>query len=300
MSATLQAEASPSQTSVVKRTLCVHIAGSLANLALAGPQAAMWKPVSGKETAIFCPTLEADMDPAEQVNSIRNGLIRSLTLKEAHSTFPCALGVSVSCIPATEVTDLGERYAYTVLPTSTISSPQVVYACDASIQQNTEWRQRYGSWNRTNLETEGVIPVPNQPFVFVHMNHPAVGVLRFNSELIGCDIDKQPRIDQQYYKVTRQVLNECCKTLRAKVLSNVHTQDMNMFSIQLHRLNAETWDEIGDGTVALQGFRVKAKWSPEEEAREKEHHLKQFLTNNYQYIARLEVEYEVPNAAVAA
>ena len=48
---------------VIERTLCVQISGSLANLALAGPQAAMWKPVTGKEPDIFCPSMSADMDP---------------------------------------------------------------------------------------------------------------------------------------------------------------------------------------------------------------------------------------------
>ena len=77
----------------MKRTLCVHVVGSLSNLALAGPQAAMWKAVPGKETEIFCPSLESGMNPDEQVDLIRNGLIRSVTVKEAQSTFPCPLGV---------------------------------------------------------------------------------------------------------------------------------------------------------------------------------------------------------------
>lgn len=287
------------QNTIVKRTLCVQINGSLGNLALAGPQAAMWKAVPGKETELFCPSLESGMNADEQVDLIRNGLIRSLTLKEAQSTFPCAMGVTISCIPSNEVTDLGDRYAYTVLPKSVISSPQVIYSCDSSIQENAAWRQQYGKWNKQNLEKEGVIDVPNQPFYFVHMSHPAIGLLRHNADMIGCDIEKQPMVDKQWFKISRQVMGECCKTLRTSVLSKVHTQDMNMFSLQLHRLNAESWDDLGDGTVSLQGFNEKAKWTDDEKEKNKEHHLRQFVTNKYQYIARLEVEYEVPSVAIA-
>ena len=290
---------SASQNTIVKRTLHVNIGGSLANLALAGPQAAMWKPIAGKETELFCPSLESGMNPEEQVDLIRNGLIRSVTLKEAQSTFPCSLGVTISCVPPNEVTDLGDRYAYTVLPGSTISSPQLIYTCDSSTQENAAWRQQYGKWNKQNLEKEGVIDIPNQPFYFVHMNHPVIGLLRHNQDMITCDVDKMPMVDKQWFKLSRQVLNECCKTLRQQVLSKVHTQDMNMFSLQLHRLNAETWDDLGDGTVSLQGFKVKAKWTPEEFEANKEHHLRQFVTNSYQYMARLEIEYEVPNMALA-
>jgi hypothetical protein len=256
--------------------------------------------VAGKETELFCPSLESGMNPEEQVDIIRNGLIRSLVVKESQSTFPCGLGVTISCVPSNEVTDLGDRYAYTVLPSSTINSPQQVYTCESSIQENAAWRQQYGKWNKQNLEKEGVIELPNQPFNFVHMNHPVIGLLRHNQDMIGCDIEKQPMLDKQWFKLSRTVMSECCKTLRTQVLSKVQTQDMNMFSLQLHRLGAETWDDLGDGTVALQGFTEKAKWTPEEVEMNKEHHIRQFMTKKYQYMARLEIEYEVPSVALAA
>jgi hypothetical protein len=288
------------QNILVKRTLSVHITGTLANLALAGPQAAMWKPLPGRETELFCPSLSSDADPAEQTNSIRNGLIRSMTIVEQHSTFPCTLGVSVSCIPPSEVTDMGDKYAYTVLPNSRISSPQAVYVSDASIQENLAWRQQYSKWNRSNLETEGIIDVPGQPYQFVHMDHPAIGLLRHNQEMIGCDVDKMTMIDGRFFKLSRQIIASCCNTVRTQILSKMMTQDMNMFSMQLHRVGAEAWDDFGDGTTALEGFRVKSKWTPEEHEREKEHHLRQFVTTPYHYIARLQIEYEVPPAGPAA
>jgi len=260
----------------------------------------MWKPIAGKETEMFCPTLESGMNPEEQVDLIRNGLIKSVTLKEAQSTFPCALGVTISCVPPNEVTDLGDRYAYCVLPKSTLSSPQVIYTGDSCMPENATWRQQYSKWNKANLEQEGVIPIPNQPFLFVHQTHPAIGMLRYNTDLIGCDVDKMPKMDGQWYKLTRQVMNTCCNALRTQVLNKVQTQDMNMFSLQLHRLNAETWDDLADGTVALQDFKIKAKWTPEECEAEKKHHLEQFMKTKYQYIARLEIEYEVPSPAAAA
>jgi len=134
--------------------------------------------------------------------------------------------------------------------------------------------------------------------VFVHMGHPVIGLLRHNADLIGCDIDKQAKIDGQYYKVTRQVLATCCDTLRKSVLSKMQTHDLNLFSLQLHRLNAAGWDDFGD--AALQDFQAKAKWTEAELEAQKEHHLRQFVTTPYRYTARLQIEYEVPSAAGAA
>lgn len=299
----LQAQApgdGPGANLRVKRTLCVHISGSPANLALAGPQAAMWKPASGKETVVFCPSLSGDMDPAQMVDSNRNGVIRSVTVLEQESTFPFTLGVSISCVTPAEVTDLGESYAYTVLPRSNLAAPQRVYECDPAEHENAVWRQNYARWNSHNLEKEGVMDAVDQPFVFVHMNHPAIGLLRHNEDMIGCQIDKRPKIADQYYQLSRQVLATCCHTLRKSVLSKMQTQDLNMFSLQLHRIGATAWDDLGDGSVCLQEFQPKAKWSESQLETEKEHHLRQFVTKQYHYIARLQVEYDVPAAAAAA
>ena len=278
----------------LKRTLYVNITGSLANLAMAGPQAAIWRPVSGKEGAVFAPHLSSEVDPVACTNSLRSAHIFHATLHEHYSTFPVAMGVSISCIPPNEITDLGDKYAYTVVPLSRVATPHQFYQQSGSDDETTAWRETYSQWNPTNLETEGVMEVNNQPFVFVNMRHPVVGLLRHNADLIGCHIDSQPVIDGEWYKLTRQVLSTCCSTLRQKVLSKVLTHDLNMFSLQLHRLDANAWDDLGDGSVPLQSFVTNPTWSPDELDLHKEHHLRQFVTTPYQYVARIELEYKVP------
>ena len=156
-------------------------------------------------------------------------------------------------------------------------------------------------YNESNLESQGVMDVVGHPYVFLHEEHPAIGLLRHNEEMIGCDIDKQPRMEKVWIKVSRQVLNTCCQTLRQKVLAKMAPiKDMNMFSIQLHRLNADGWDDLGNGVEALSGFSPKLEWTAEQHDDYKKTYLKQFVTTPYQYIARLEVEYEIPCAAKAA
>jgi hypothetical protein len=292
------AAAGAGQTKTLRRTLCVHISGSPSNLSLAGPQAAMWKAASGKETQLFSPTLECDGDGRDTVNEQRNGKLSRISVEGYTSTFPFTLGVTLSCVQPMEVTDLGERFAYTVLPMSSSTVPQAVYTQETGTQENAVWQASYSQWNSSNLETEGVMDTTNQPYVFVHMSHPAIGILKYNAAMIGCDIEKQPKFDGQYYKITRQVMNTCCQALRTQVLGKMKREDLTMFSMQLHRLNAPGWDHL-DNATCLQGFKPKAKWTPEELAREKQHHLMQFMTTEYHYIARLLVEYEIPAGAPA-
>ena len=163
---------------VVKRILHVKISGSLANMTLAGPQAAVWKPLSGKESEVLKPYIGAEVESAEAVNRLRTGTVRKVTLMEHNSSFPVPIGISMNCITPWETTEMGENYAYTVLPKSTLSTPQVVFEADTNEQDSASWKQMYSQYNAANLETEGVMDAPNQPWLFVNKNHPAIGLLQ--------------------------------------------------------------------------------------------------------------------------
>ena len=144
-----------------------------------------------------------------------------------------------------------------------------------------QWRKDFPKWTSANLETEGVLNVENNPWVFVHQDHPVIALLRHNATLIGCKIDDQPKIDLEWFKVTRQVLNACCQTIRTKVLSKVTSNDLNLLQIQIKRINAENWDDMNDLNAALTINTV----DPAD--------AHKFLTTPFNYMARVQIKYEL-------
>jgi hypothetical protein len=190
------------------------------------------------------------------------------------------------------VTSVGEKWAYTVLPNATLSSPQVVFEWDGKTQDNSMWQQMYPEWNTTNLESHQVMDVPNQPFLFVHMNHPVIGLLRFNKSMIGCDIDTQPKLEKEYFKISRQVMSTCCQTIREEILDNMQTRDMTMFTLQIKPMSNAEWNELNGR--ALYGFKMDHSLTDEQQQARKAAHIKEYMTKQYEYIARLAVEYELP------
>jgi hypothetical protein len=277
---------------MVTRTISIQITGSLANFAMAGTQAAVWKPVDGKQAMVFgC--LGENMDSTLATNQLRTALIHEMKVLEHKSTFPITVGVKINCIPASEFTDLGEGFAYTILPHSVINTPHTIYTCDERMENGQSWRNEYPKWNSTNLETEGVMDVANCPYVFVHQDHPIIALLRSNSALIGCNIDEQPKIDNEWFKVTRQVLAACCQTLRQKVLSKIASNDLNTLQVQLVRPNAEGWDDVTDANLPLQDFVPNPTWTPEAVDQAKRMHVERFLALPFSYHARIQLKYEV-------
>jgi hypothetical protein len=277
MTAVAPGETGVPQGTIQTRTLYVNVTGSLANLSMGGPSAGTWRLVDGKQIGVF--GMGSEMDSQVATNQLRTALIHELKLLQDRSTFPVPLGVTINCVPAQEMTDLGEKFAYTVLPGVTNTVSQTIYQCDTSSEEGLQWRKDYPKWTAENLESEGVLHVDNNPWVFVHETHPVVALLRHNAGLIGCKIDDQPKIDQEWYKVTRQVLSACCQTLRSKVLSKVTSHDLNLFQVQIKRLNAENWDDMNDlGAVAQCLTKEDAS---------------SFISTPYSYMARLQIKYEI-------
>ena len=267
------------QGTILTRTLYVNVTGSLANLSMAGPSGGSWRLVDGKQIGVF--GLGSEVDSQVATNQLRTALIHELKILQDRSTFPVPLGVTINCVPAHEMTDVGDRFAYTVLPGTQNSVAQTIYQCDTGSEEGLQWRKDYPKWTAANLETEGVLHVDNNPWVFVHETHPVVALLRHNAGLIGCKIDEQPKIDQEWYKVTRQVLSACCQTLRTKVLSKVTSHDLNLFQVQIKRLNAETWDDMND----LAAAQCTSSLSKEQAS--------DFITTPYSYMARMQIKYEI-------
>ena len=67
-----------------------------------------------------------------------------------------------------------------------------------------------------------------------------------------------------------------------------------MFNVQLHRLDANAWDDLGNGALALQNFSPNPEHSADLTAKLRENHLRQFVSKENMYVARLELEYKVP------
>ena len=184
------------QGSVLTRSVMVNITGSLANLAMQGTQAGVWRPVEGMQLRVF--GLGTDADAQIATNQLRTALIHEVKLLEHRSTFPVPMGVNVECVPANEKTDMGDGYAYTVIPHSVISAPHVLYQCDVGAEEGNQWRKEFPKYTAANIDSEGILEVQGCPYVFVHQDHPVITLLRHNSNLIGCNIDEQPKIDNEW------------------------------------------------------------------------------------------------------
>lgn len=228
----------------ITRRLNSTISGTLSNFFAEGQGAASWRPVDNRAVFVFGHNTDGDMNNA--VNSLKNAYILNCKVLEVKSTLPVPVGVTINCIPSNELTDTGEKYAFTTLPMSYNNTPHVLFEADVSNLDNQEWRSMYREYNADNLNSHNVLPVNGMPYVFVHETHPVIALLRANTEVIGTKVDEASKIDGEWFKVGKQVLDTCCKTLQSRVLTKINCQDLNQFQLQLKRLDAKEWTDVGE------------------------------------------------------
>lgn len=270
----------------IRRRVHISINGTMANFSKQGELGATWKPREGKQAAVFGlhDAFDNSLDHATATNALKGAVIKKATVLEYKSTFPVPLGVSVSCLNPDEATDTGERYVMTALPMTTNTNQLVIHESDSSSNESLEWRNKYPEYNDSNLESEGVITLDKRAYMFVHKDHPVIEMLRCNKDVLSANIDDQPLVDGQFYKITTQVMKTMCNTLRTKVLSKVSTRDLNTFQVQLHRMNGKAWDRIGKDEFGETVGKM------DKEAAEE---IEKLLQKHCSFTARLELEYEM-------
>jgi hypothetical protein len=111
-----------------------------------------------------------------------------------------------------------------------------LYEASEDCSKAAQWRQRFPDYNAANLETQGVLDIKNCPYTFVNHNHPVISLLKTNPEKLSGNLETYGQVDNEWYKVTRDVMSNAVQTLRTKVLTMVPTQNLGTFSLQLHRL----------------------------------------------------------------
>ena len=175
---------------------------------------------------------------------LANSVLHRMTVLGTKNDFPLNLGVTMACVPSEETAKIDHKYALITIASTHQPNPTVVFEAEASSNEDLTWRNKFSTYNSANLDSEGVLQVAGQPYLFVSQSYPVIELLRDNAEHLNTDILQQPLIDGEQYKLTKQVMGTCCATLRTKLLNKVSTCDLNNFSVQIHSLGNKDWNNL--------------------------------------------------------
>ena len=114
--------------------------------------------------------------------------------------------------------------------------------------------------------------------------------------VLGVDINEVPKMDGEWYKLATPLMNSCCDTIKSKILNKFSTTetDLGALCVQLHRLGEVPWNQADKADV-LRSFQSDATWAPERLKDDLRSHEARFLQTPATFMARVQLEYEIPN-----
>lgn len=66
-------------------------------------------------------------------------------------------------------------------------------------------------------------------------------------------------MDGQWLKITRNLFDSSCDTIKSRILKNMDTVNLNEISVQLHRMGGQDWAQINTAD-ALMSFQPDPSW----------------------------------------
>lgn len=70
-------------------------------------------------------------------------------------------------------------------------------------------------------------------------------------------------MDGQWLKITRNLFDSSCDTIRTRILKNMDTVNLNDISVQLHRMGGQDWAQVNTAE-ALMSFTPDPTWTQQQ------------------------------------
>lgn len=212
----------------ITKSLVVSFRGSLNDLA-SDPDYATWK-ISNAQ--IF--DMEQVVDDEESVKKLENAILIAARIKKIQSTYPCELIIDIKDIKAKKY-DLrdGTKANYVVYPNEVnINLDEVLLAPSKTL--NSDYLINHRKYTPNRLLAD-VISFPNKACSWVPKKHPVIQMIHDNAEALQMSLSRRDLVNNEFYIVPNDILDECMKRLREELHEKVPLTDLKNFSVTIAR-----------------------------------------------------------------
>ena len=98
---------------------------------------------------------------------------------------------------------------------------------------NNRFIEQYGGYTIDKL-WEGIVPFPNKDFFYVESSHIILKVIKNNWEMLGCPIEQERKRENEYVKVSKNVVNNVIKQLYEQVICQIPYTSFDAFQARFH------------------------------------------------------------------
>lgn len=196
-------------------------------------------------TDIFRPSYDMDKLDEEQKETMSKldfskGIVTGMKLKSVYSNVgePVSVGVNLfqnnpqivnneGWLFTETATDMGRTHAcnvdgyvnlVNVLPYEKARPDTKIYSPENLL--NNRFIEQYGGYTLDKL-WDGIVPFKGKDYMYVEANHIILSIIQKNWELLGINADAEVKRENQYVKVSKNVVNSVIKQLYEQVIMQI-------------------------------------------------------------------------------
>jgi len=301
-SSELHQRASSSEKGITRHVL-VHITGNRATWEHMGMHGALWRVNSERAGVIFGCDGQNPSDPALN-DKLSRAMIRSVTVLESNTNIDEIVSIQVDGLPPKEFTSNGDGASFFLTGEGKVSQPQEIFNMSGNTELGLAWMKQYPTYTSINLEEEGVMKLPGASYYFVHIEHPAVHMLKANETELGVHISVEScvpgRLD--WYQVDTEAFTYCVKMLRENVLQNTpSTFNLSGLTVRISKPDGQRWLQLGPHLVdSLVSDEVRETNDSDLIAEARRQGVQRYIDKPLFVTLRLAFEYSLPETACIA
>lgn len=210
---------------------------------------------------VFRPNYDMDKLDEEQKESMSKldfskGIVTGMTLKAVYSNVgePVSVGLNLfqnkpqivnneGWLYTETATDMGSTHAseaegfvnlVNVLPYEKARPDTKIYSPENLL--NNRFIAEYGGYTLDKL-WEGIVPFKGKDYMYVEADHVILKVIQRNWEMLGMNMEAESKRENQYVKISKQVVNNVIKQLYEQVIMQIPYTSFENLSARFHANN---------------------------------------------------------------
>jgi hypothetical protein len=301
-SSDLQQRGSSSERGMTRNVL-VHITGNRATWEHMGMHGALWRVNSERAGVIFgCD----GQNPSDSTlnDKLSRAMIHSVTVLESNTNIDEIVSIQVDGLPPKEFTSNGDGASFFLTGEGKVSAPQEIFNMSGNTELGLAWMKQYPTYTSANLENEGVMRLPGASYYFVHIEHPAIHLLKANETELGVHICEESRVPGRldWHQVDTEAFVYCIKMLRENVLQNTpSTFNLSGLTVRISKPDGQRWLQLGPHLVdSLVSDEVRETNDSDLIAEARRQGVQRYIDKPLFVTLRLSFEYSLPETSLAA
>jgi len=243
----------------IERTVHVSLRDTLDNLAQRRG-APTWAPSPAALKRIFQQTKFVDLGgKAERHGDMKSVVLHSVTLENATSDFPFAIGARIAGVDANTYTLNGEAFSHVLPPSSVSTSVRTLQEDD--VKSAYEFSQKFPGYTADNLAIKGVHEVTDRNFALVAADHPICAAIQENAaNLQTGEISMMP---EGLVKIHSNLYKTMAPAVHAQVSSQLRVRDFTTAAVAFQPTEYPTWSAAKSAMVKQQQDAVRQSYKNE-------------------------------------